>query len=177
MKVICISGKAEHGKDTLASMMKEVLESRGKRVLITHYGDLVKYVATKFFNWDGNKDEYGRSLLQYIGTDTIRAVEPDFWVCFIAWMLDVFHDKWDIVLIPDCRFPNEIDVLLDYDFDVTSVRIERENYVSALTEEQMNHASETSVDDITYEYLVTNTTLEELYESAKLLSENILNEA
>ena len=177
MKVICISGKAEHGKDTLASMMKEVLESRGKRVLITHYGDLVKYVATKFFNWDGNKDEYGRSLLQYIGTDTIRVVEPDFWVCFIAWMLDVFHDKWDIVLIPDCRFPNEIDVLLDFDFDVTSVRIERENHVSALTEDQMNHASETSVYDIAYEYLVTNTTLEELYESAKLLSENILNEA
>lgn len=177
MKVICISGKAEHGKDTLASMMKEILEKQNKRVLITHYGDLVKYIATKFFNWDGNKDEFGRSLLQYIGTDAIRAIEPDFWVLFVAYILNVFTDKWDVVLIPDCRFPNEIDVLLDFDFDVTSVRIERENYVSTLTVDQMNHASETSVDDIAYEYLVTNTTLEELYESAKLLSENILNEA
>ncbi len=177
MKVVCISGKAEHGKDTLAGMMKEVLEQKGERVLITHYGDLVKYVARTFFSWDGLKNEEGRTLLQYIGTDKVRQKNVNFWVEFIAEILDIFSDRWDVVLIPDCRFANEIDVLLNYDFDVTSVRIERENYVSALTEEQMNHASETSVDDIAYEYLVTNTTLDELYESAKLLSENILNEA
>ena len=176
MKVICISGKAEHGKDTLASMMKEILEKQNKRVLITHYGDLVKYIATKFFNWDGNKDEFGRSLLQYIGTDAIRAVEPDFWVLFVAYILNVFTDKWDVVLIPDCRFPNEIDVLLNNGFSVTSVRINRENHVSALTPDQLSHASETSVDDIIADYIVTNTTLEELYESAVLLSENILQD-
>ena len=29
MKVVCISGKAQHGKDTTAGMMKTVLEDMG----------------------------------------------------------------------------------------------------------------------------------------------------
>lgn len=32
MKVVCISGKAQHGKDTTAGMMKTVLESMGHTV-------------------------------------------------------------------------------------------------------------------------------------------------
>ena len=43
MKVVCISGKAQHGKDTTAGMMKTVLEDMGYSVLIAHYGDLLKY--------------------------------------------------------------------------------------------------------------------------------------
>ena len=49
MKVICISGKARHGKDTLATILKKRLEDNGNRVLITHFGDLVKYICEKFF--------------------------------------------------------------------------------------------------------------------------------
>ncbi len=41
----------------------------GYKVLIAHYADLVKYVAKTFFEWNGEKDEYGRSLLQHIGTE------------------------------------------------------------------------------------------------------------
>ena len=59
MKVICISGKAGHGKDTFAGFLKKSLEEQYKRVLITHYGDLIKYVCEKFFEWDGMKDEKG----------------------------------------------------------------------------------------------------------------------
>ena len=44
MKVVCISGKAGHGKDTVAKIMNERLLNDGHRVLITHYGDLVKYI-------------------------------------------------------------------------------------------------------------------------------------
>ena len=33
MKVICISGKARHGKDTLAGVLKKHLEDHGNRVL------------------------------------------------------------------------------------------------------------------------------------------------
>lgn len=51
MKVICISGKAQNGKDTTAGFMKEILEARGNRVLIAHFGDLVKYICKTFFDW------------------------------------------------------------------------------------------------------------------------------
>ena len=114
MKVICISGKAQNGKDTTASFMKQALEDKGQRVLIAHFGDLVKYICKTFFGWDGQKDERGRTLLQYVGTDKIRAVSPDYWVDFIVNILTIFKDEWDYVLIPDCRFPNEYEIFLHY---------------------------------------------------------------
>ena len=45
MKVICISGKAQHGKDTVAKLIAQILEGYGNRVLITHFGDLLKYIC------------------------------------------------------------------------------------------------------------------------------------
>ena len=68
MKIINISGKAMAGKDTCALILKEKLESKNKKVLITHFADLVKYVSKQFFNWNGIKDEQGRTILQRIGT-------------------------------------------------------------------------------------------------------------
>ena len=109
IKIICISGKAGSGKDTSAWMLKSELEKRGQVVLITHFADLLKYICKSFFGWDGVKDAQGRSLLQYVGTDVIRAKIPDFWVSFIANLLKLFPDQWDYVLIPDCRFPNEFE--------------------------------------------------------------------
>ena len=49
MKVICISAKARHGKDTAAEIMKEYLEMQGKKVLITHFADLLKYLCKSLF--------------------------------------------------------------------------------------------------------------------------------
>ena len=90
MKVVCISGKARHGKDTLAGILKNYLEDSGNKVLVAHFGDLVKYICEKFFDWDGQKDEKGRTLLQYVGTDVVRTQEPNFWTDFIKKVLTLF---------------------------------------------------------------------------------------
>ncbi len=165
MKVITISGKAQHGKDTTATMLKELLNEQGYSVLITHYGDLVKYICTTFFDWDGRKDEYGRSLLQYVGTDVIRNQVPDYWVDFVSEILCFFSDKWDYVLIPDCRFPNEVDKLKKFKLDTTHLRIIRPNFKSPLTEEQQAHISETALDDVRPDFYIMNDgTLEDLKE-------------
>lgn len=156
MKVICISGKAQHGKDTTASLLRDALENDGYTVLIAHYGDLVKYVCKTFFGWNGEKDEYGRSLLQHVGTDVIRNQQEDYWVGFIGDMLRMSPGEWDYVLIPDCRFPNEVEYLRGLGFDVTHVRVLRENFVSPLTEEQQAHPSETALDDVAPDFWVIN---------------------
>ncbi len=156
MKIITIAGKAQHGKDTTAELLKNRLEvCKEKKVLLTHYGDLLKYVCEKFFNWDGKKDEAGRSLLQYVGTEVVRAAEPDYWVDFIKSILTMFPDKWDYVIIPDTRFPNEIDNLKD-DFDVVAVRVARPDFDNGLTEEQKNHKSETALDDYEFDWTIDN---------------------
>ncbi len=108
MKVILISGKAQHGKDTTAGFLMDALKADGYSVLVAHYGDLVKYVCKTFFNWNGEKDEAGRTLLQKVGTDVVRAQCQDYWVSFITDIMEFFPGEWDYVLIPDCRFPNEV---------------------------------------------------------------------
>ena len=155
MKVLCISAKAQHGKDTAGEVIKEYLESRGKRVLITHYADLVKFVCTNYFNWDGEKDEKGRTLLQYVGTDIISSREPAYWAVFIVSILKFFDKEWDYVIIPDCRYPIEALRMLD-NFDTTIIRIERPDFDNGLTEAQKEHPSETSMDDYVFDTTIIN---------------------
>lgn len=173
MKVVVISGKARHGKDTLSGFMKEFLEEQDKKVLITHYGDLVKYVCKTFFDWDGQKDEKGRTLLQKVGTDWVRNKPgwENYWVDFICDILSLFPNEWDYVLIPDCRFPNEIEVVKEHFDNVAHVRIIRENFVSPLTEEQQKHPSETALDGYEADVTVYNdSTLDNLRIAAQRIA-------
>ena len=175
MKVICISGKAGHGKDVTAGYLKECLEAKGKRVLVTHYADLLKYICKTFFNWDGQKDTRGRTMLQHVGTEIIREQDPNYWVAFIADMLYFFEDQWDYVLIPDTRFPNEIDYLKNAGFDVLYIRVIRENFESPLTEEQQKHPSETALDEYDADVMLYNdSTLDNLKYSVERLTDVIL---
>ena len=156
MKIICISGVARSGKDTTANLICRRLHGYGKRVLVTHYADLLKFMCKQLFGWDGQKDERGRHILQYVGTDVVRKQLPDFWVDFIIQELKLFPDQWDFVIIPDCRFPNELDRLKEAGFDVVHVRVERDAYENNLTEEQKNHLSETALDGVVPDYIITN---------------------
>lgn len=165
MKVICISGKAQHGKDTTATILREELETLGYSVIVTHYADLLKHICRMFFGWNGKKDEAGRQILQYVGTDVVRKQRPDFWVDFIISVLELFNSEWDYVLIPDCRFPNEIDAMQNAGFNTTSLRITRLNFESPLTEAQQQHPSETALDDYGFDHTIHNDgTLDDLRE-------------
>lgn len=155
MKVICISAKAQHGKDTSAIILKEIYEAAGKKVLITHYADLLKYICKTFFNWNGEKDNYGRTLLQSVGTDIVGTKRPAFWVNFIIDILTLFENTWDIVIIPDCRYEIEINKMRD-NFDTKVIRIIRPNFDNGLTEAQKQHASETALDNFNFDYVVNN---------------------
>lgn len=163
MKVILISGKAQSGKDTFAKYAKNYFEQNNKRVLITHFGDLVKYTAKTFFNWNGEKDEKGRSLLQSLGTNDVRKEFPNFWVDYVKSILKIYKDKWDYVLIPDCRFINEITNFEENNWDTISIRIERPNFDNGLTVEQKMHLSETNLDYFNFDYYVYNNGTEEEY--------------
>ncbi len=166
LKVIAISGKARHGKDTTALMMRIQLSIDSNKILVAHQADLLKYICRTFFGWDGQKDEAGRQLLQHVGTDVVRKKYPDFWVDFIVNMLKLFPDEWDYVLIPDCRFPNEIERMREAGLDVTHVRVVRPNFESPLTGEQQKHPSETALDEYPADaYIINDGTLHDLYEA------------
>lgn len=155
MKVILISGKAQHGKDTVADMIRRRLRGDNHKVLVTHYADLLKFICAYYFGWDGIKDENGRRLLQYVGTDVVREKNPSLWVDFVSTMLSYFDGNWDYVIIPDCRFPNEVSRMAER-FDTVYIRVERPNFVSKLTPEQLAHPSETALDDYEPDYRIIN---------------------
>lgn len=154
VNVILISGKARNGKSVTAQILKQKLELKNKKVLVTAYGNLVKHVCEAFFNWDGQKDRHGRSLLQRIGTDVIRKQKPNYWVDFVIDIVSMFPDEWDYVIVDDCRFYNEIERW--FGFDVVTLRVNRLNFQSPLTLEQQNHISETALDDYDFDYIINS---------------------
>lgn len=174
MKICCISAKAQHGKDTAAKLIKERLEYKGQRVLITHYADLLKFICVKFFGWNEVKDEAGRSLLQYIGTDVVGKKNPAYWAEFIVSILKMFEDTWDYVLIPDCRYPIEVETMKKH-FDTIILRVERPNFDNGLTEAQKAHPSETHMDNYNFDFaLLNNGSLESFKEKMNWFADNYL---
>jgi len=155
LKIILISGKARNCKSETAKILKNKLETKGNKVLTTAFGNLVKFVCEKFFNSDGQKNEYNRSLWQRIGTDVIRKQKPNYWVDFIISIISMFPNEWNYVIIDDCRFVNELN-RYDETWDTTTVRVNRLNFESNLTPEQKNHPSETALDNYNFDYVINS---------------------
>lgn len=177
MKIILISGKAEAGKTTTAKFLKKKLGEQGKISAIVPYGQYVKDTTKMLFDWDGNKDEKGRALLQWWGTDVVRKKHPDFWIDTVMRLAKVINDVgFDFLIIDDCRFPNEIenwkrDIFgvrrhscgwRAYCWDVMTVRIERPGHENALTEKQRQHPSECALDGYNFDVTISATNQEEL---------------
>ena len=179
---IIISGKSGSGKDQLAQFMKEELAKHNQKTLIIHYADAVKWFCRDFLDWDGKKDEVGRTLLQMVGTDIVRARHPNFWTGLVVGLIQAFEptSNFDVAIVPDARFPNEVDISLENLKKGVSVRIERTNedgtpWINTnLTEDQRNHPSETSLDVFAFDYIVHNDEdLESLRESAQTILEDL----
>lgn len=174
MKVCCISAKARHGKDTAAAMMAEYLEKKGHKVLITHFADLLKYICKQFFDWNGDKDVAGRTLLQYVGTDVVGAQKPSYWADFLVSFLKLFEKEWDFVIIPDCRYPIEM-TTMEENFETVLLRVERPNFDNGLTDTQKKHPSETAMDDYYYDAILYNDgSLENFADKVEWFADNFL---
>jgi len=153
-QIFLISGKAQHGKDSIAKFLKEKLPGE---TLILHYADYLKIIAKLYLGWDGEKDEKGRTLLQWLGTERVRQElgRPLFWVKNVCDTIEIISDRYDYFCVPDCRFENEVyyPKALFPGF-VTSINVIRDNYISTLSEKQKMHPSETALDGFRFDYTI-----------------------
>ena len=172
--VVTFSGKAQHGKDLSLQILKNELEKYGKRVLNINYSNYLKYLASQHFGWDGNKDEKGRTLLQWLGTEKIRNRFPDFWVDAVMSTVMVFEDDYDYVLIGDCRFPNEITKWIQQGYTVVSIHVERLNFENDLTDSQRKHSSENALEYFKFNEYIKVATAEDLEKEIRHVAKRIL---
>jgi hypothetical protein len=164
-KIILISGKARSGKDEFAKLALEYLSAKypslkAKRLA---FGDWVKYVCAQYFDCTYERNSHNRTQWQQIGTERGRFNHEDIWVNMTIELVKGIFSDYDFIFIPDVRFPNECERWEEEDFDIIKIRIKRENFDNGLTEEQKNHASETSLDNYWFDVIIDNNSTLEAY--------------
>lgn len=178
-KIILISAKAQHGKDTLASYMQDYMESHDFECVTTRYASHIKRILTEYYGWNGIKDEWARNKLQWMGTEKIREEmnNPNFHVNRTAEEIEIVQDDFDFFFIPDTRFKNEI-IEMRNKFgreNIVVIRVIRTDFESTLTEEQQNHQSEIALDDWTdWDYIITAKNLTELSNQGEKICNEII---
>ena len=179
MVILGIAGKAESGKTTFANLLKDQLENLNQRVILINYADYVKFIAEKYYNWNGEKDEYGRQLLQTIGTEKGRnLVDKNLWVDMVINTVQLAQLDFDVAIVADCRFPNEFDRWEERGDRIVKIKIERPNYENHLTDMQRNHLSEVALDNYAnWDITITNPgTIEEFTEVTQVLAQKIVTD-
>jgi hypothetical protein len=163
LKVILLSGKARHGKDSAAIYLQSKLP-KSTTMLFAKY---IKQYAKDYFGWDGREETKPRELLQQMGTELIREKlrKPNFHVSRTCEDIEILSKYFDYFIVSDCRFFNEIFYTKAmFPLDTITIRVNRTNYVSELTTEQQNHRSETELDNFSdFNYVIDASNLDELY--------------
>jgi hypothetical protein len=153
-QIFLIAGKAQNGKDSTADILMKHLNGKSKRLSFANY---LKIICKDLFEWNGEKDDKGRSTLQFVGTDLIRDKLgwQEFHVNRICEDIKIAENEYDYFLIPDARRKNEIYYTQAMFPDkVTTIRVERFGFKSPLTKEQQKHISETDLDNFKFDYYI-----------------------
>ena len=164
LKIVMFAGSAGVGKDTFGAELKSKLEKSGYRCVHIAFADRLKDICTRYFGWNGQKDEEGRKLLQEMGTEIFRAVDEDYWVNEVKNLIEVFdkNDLFDYVIITDLRYPNELKNLIKEFSNIYVFRIRRNIFESRLSAQTQSHSSETALNDYPIPEVIISGDIEKL---------------
>ncbi|MBQ9318021.1 MAG: hypothetical protein IJR82_00075 [Bacilli bacterium] len=158
-KIVIINGTGGCGKDTFVEYCKKY-----GRVFNFSSIDKVKEIA-KIIGWTGTKSEKDRKFLADLKKLTTDFNDMAF--NSIKEAVDKFHNSDDEFMFIHIREPEEIERAVET-FKAQSLLIKRENQ-----EIIKSNYSDASVENYIYDYIIINTTLEELEESAKKFIEEL----
>ena len=162
-KIYMLHAAAQSGKNTCADKMKEYYENvLNKRVIIIAFADWVKDCMRRYYGITEYKTREGRTAITHFATDVCRKKDPLVWARVLGSTLLAMEEEWDIAIIPDWRFENELDMMEWYfPNKVVKVLITRPDVEEKdnMTEIQRNHISETELDNFqNWDYNIINKT-------------------
>lgn len=174
--IYLIAGRGRSGKNTFASLIKDHLEQRGKKVCQIELMRTLKGYCKDYFGWDGSEETKPRDLLQQFGTEIIREKmnRPLFHIHRLVEDIEILSYFYDDFIVDDIRFPLEIEKIIEAfpNEKVISISITRDSLEkNEMTEEQKKHITETALDGFDgYDKKIENNgTLEELDKKAEQL--------
>ena len=163
--IYCISGKAGSGKSTVGAIIEREYQKLGLKTITSPYTKYLKQYIGTITGVNVTEENKPRELLQKLSSDLIKKKlnNKDFFIRRQVEDIEFYSYFFDVVIIPDVRFPNEIEILKEKFPNVVSIRVERQNYESKLTEEEMQDITETALDKYNnYDYIITNESRKEL---------------
>lgn len=155
-KIYILSGKAESGKNEIAKIITEFYEQKSKKIITISYASYLKQYAKEIIKWDGNEKNKPREFLQQIGVELIKNnIKGNLLIERIIDDVKVYSYFFDIIIISDARFKEEIEEIKKLSNNVVVMNIHRKN--NSLTKQQQNHITETALDNYNkYDYKIEN---------------------
>lgn len=161
--IIAFSGRKQSGKSTSAEFIQDLLYKHKPGIVCKIYNfadplkkdicmnilgmtyeqcygsDMDKNTLTDLV-WSGEQLT-ARRAMEVIGTDIFRQLFNNVWVR--ATILKIQKEQPDIAIIPDCRFPNEVDIILENTGEVIRLDLDPFNSQSS---------SESALDKTNYDW-------------------------
>lgn len=172
--IIAVSGKLGSGKDYIAEhVLLPLLHGTVSKMAFADHIKVSVASQDKDVNLrqclEGNKSASLRRKLQIAGTEKGRDLYgPNVWVTTLEnWIrLRRIRDGTpDIVIVTDCRFPNEAEwiennngllIRISSPARTEKALIQEANGSDSVYNSIKNHASETSLDEYPFKYVVNN---------------------
>ena len=157
--IFCICGKAGSGKTFVGKYIHKKYSQKKYKVIISPYTKYLKQYIKEITGKSVTEKNKPRRLLQQLSSELIKG-ELGYKDIFINRQLEdisIYKYFFDIIIIPDVRFPKEIEVLKEHYNNVITIEVKRSNYDNGLTNIEKNDTTETSLDNYQkFDYILDN---------------------
>lgn len=160
MKIFLVAGRAGSGKGEVAKIIKEYYLSLKKRPIITEYSKYLKLYANEILGWDGGEPK-PRKFLQDLGVTIKENMDmPKMLINRMIEDIKIYSLYYDVVIISDVRYPEEIEEMKKSFKDVYSIYVVNQFGKSELSLEEQTHITETALESYSnFDITITNDNL------------------
>lgn len=154
--IFVLSGKAKSGKNLIADKIENYYKN--KRCIQISYAFYLKNYVKNIYDWSGSEEDKPRELLQKIGIDLIKnKIDSNLLIRRVCEDIKVYSYFYDIIIITDARLKDEIEIPKRLFNNVVTIRIDSIYYDKKMTIEQMNHITETNLDNYDkFDYIIND---------------------